>query len=485
MNLSRRSFLKSSAATTAAIAASPGIVRSSQDPSAPGNKWPGRVVINFNKNAIKGSPPTPTINDVDDTVVAKMVDDTIKLLTGEATVGAAWKAIFPSSLTAQSKIAIKVYSASPQTSSSWQAVKAITDGLQQMDVNGATFPAGNISIYEGNASNRHTEAGFTTANFPGIKIEYWGRSQFSDGTGNEAAGAIKNRAYAPALKNADFLINAFNLHGHGAEFGSFSLGFKNHFGTYELFTPSDLHYTSNSNRSQLCQQGLRDMNCTGPIFKKTVLNACIGIVGNNEGVGPLARPDDFSTYVKTMNSTCKNPSTIIMSTDAISCEMQAIKITRLNKLPAGGYKKEDMPPYLQASAGISGALSGTTYNIGVIDESKMDIRRINNDITEIRSPANHHTARSKPAITASALPGRAGTFIEYRLPPASIGKKAVISIFTLQGALVREQEMVIPGQISHYAWDNRDQRRKTVQSGRYVVRLLAGRVNISTSFTIR
>ena len=239
MKVSRRSFLKSSAMTTMSLAAPGGIAMAGQSSTAmsvgPGNKWPGRVVINFNKNAISGI-STPVTE-----VIQKMVNDSILRLTDQSTIGAAWKAIFPSSLTAQSKIAIKVYSASPQTPSNWQAVKAMTDGLQQMDFSGTKFPAANISIYEGNASNRHSEAGFTAANLPGIKIEYWGKGQFADGTGNEAAGAIKDRSYASTLKNADFLINAFNPHGHSAEFGSFSLGFKNHYGTYDLYTPSDIH----------------------------------------------------------------------------------------------------------------------------------------------------------------------------------------------------------------------------------------------------
>ncbi|MBN1130372.1 MAG: hypothetical protein JXA71_15375 [Chitinispirillaceae bacterium] len=37
-----------------------------------------------------------------------MVDDGIKLLTGESSVGAAWKAVFPETLSLQSKIAIKI-----------------------------------------------------------------------------------------------------------------------------------------------------------------------------------------------------------------------------------------------------------------------------------------------------------------------------------------------------------------------------------------
>jgi hypothetical protein len=472
MKVSRRSFLKSSAVTTMSLAATGGIAMAGQSSSAmsvgPGNKWPGRVVINFNKGAVSGVSTPVTA------VIQKMVNDAILHLTDESTIGAAWKAIFPSSLTAQSKIAIKVYSASPQTPSNWQAIKAITDGLQQMDFNGTKFPAANISTYEGNASNRHSEAGFTAANLPGIKIEYWGKGQFADGTGNGAAGAIKDRPYALALKNADFLINAFNPHGHSTGFGSFSLGFKNHYGTYDLYTPSDIHTNG--------QQNLCDMNCTGPIFKKTVLSACIGIVANNEGIGPLKPPDIFSTYSKTIDptSTCQSSTTIIMSTDPISCEMQSIKMIRLNK--NGNYGVNDMPNYLKASAGVSGALSGTLYNIGVIDESKMDTRRIINDQTQIGGPAPSRETHAPSSLVVSATPNHGFTFIEYRLPAGYIGKNASIKIYSMDGALLHAQSQTIPGILNHYSWDHKDRTGNNVPAGRYIVRIASGKVRLSAGF---
>jgi hypothetical protein len=69
-----------------------------------------------------------------------------------------------------------------------------------------------------------------------------------------------------------------------------------------------------------------------------------------------------------------------MSTDPVTAEMQTIKMMRLNKKPAGGYGVNDMPKYLRASAGVTGALPDTSLNFGVIDETKMDIRRIINGV---------------------------------------------------------------------------------------------------------
>jgi hypothetical protein len=458
---------------TMAMAASSKIVRAAQGSPelSPGlgNKWPGRVVINYNKNAVDSSfKPVPS-------VVRQMVDDAILKLTDQTSIGSAWKEIFPSSLTAQSKIAIKVFCAEPRVPTHWSSIRAITDGLQQMDFNGSRFPASNIAIYEGNASNRFSEAEFTAANFPGIKLDYWAPGKFVNG----GDGAFSNRPYAGTLKDADFLINVFNPRGHNIG-STFTIGFKSHYGTYELNTnkSGDLH--------QNAAQNLRDMHCMGPVFKKNVLSVCSGILGMKESNGPTGSAQSYLDYTKTIDpsSTCQCPATIIMSTDPISCEMQTIKMMRLNKSPAGKYGIDDMPTYLRASAGISGALSGTTYNIGIIDESKMDIRRIIEGKTDIITPAPAQVLQAGSGIIASSLPDRNGTFIEYHLPAEYIGKKAVISIYTIRGAKVFEQELMIPGQISHFGWNNSDRSGIRLPSGKYLVRLASKGVRLSTGFSI-
>jgi hypothetical protein len=233
-------------------------------------------------------------------------------------------------------------------------------------------------------------------------------------------------------------------------------------------------------------QNLRDMNCTGPIFKKTVLTACIGIVAMDETVGPFGSPSIFSTYSKTMdpNSTSQSATTIIMSTDPITCEMQAVKMLRLNK--GKNYGVNDMPNYLKASAGISGALSGTVYNIGVIEEDtqniKMERRYIINDKVLIGNPSNTPTANSPGSIHVSALPHHGYTFIQYNLPARFIGKQASISIHSMNGALVHKQSETIHGVANHYSWDHKDQAGKKIPAGQYIVRIVSGSARQSAHF---
>jgi hypothetical protein len=309
------------------------------------------VVINFNKAASAGL-------KANEMVVKKMVDDSIKLLTNQISTGTAWKAVFPDSLTSQSKIAIKINILNPGNPAPHPfSVMAITEGLQQMNFNGSKFPASNITIYDGNNLNSMDSAGFTEARFPNINRVKDTSQVWGDG--------VDNLGYVHSLHNCNFLINVFSPIGHLREYGGFDLGFKSQYGSY-----SPLHVDHP-------QAYMRDINCKGPIFNKTVLSVCSGIFGMNEFNGPSGGMDDFSTYSKKIEpfSTNNKPSTIIISTDPVSCEFQAIKMMRLNK--GRSFATADLPDYLKASGGIVGELS-PVYNIGIIDEKLMDVRRIVN-----------------------------------------------------------------------------------------------------------
>jgi hypothetical protein len=373
MKISRRSFLKDSAAATAALTAPAGIAQtmlcsyaSAKELAAgPGNKWPGRVVINFNKNAVVMNGANATAVP---SVIREMVNASILRLAGKTTIGAAWKAVFPASLTAASTIAIKVPlgCAISTIAPHWSSVKAITDGLQQMDFSGTKFPAGNITIYDMRCSNNLTDYGYTAENFPGVKLVY-------DTMGTGYTDGARNGQYAKSLRS-DFLINVFRPGGHGEAYKGFTLGFKNHYGTYEV-----------DHDPNTAPAFLRDINGTGAVFNKNVLSVCVGIFGAQEASGsPRSASIPYFYYAISMDKTITNtyvpPTTIIMSTDPVTAEMQTIKMMRLNKKPAGGYGVKDMPSYLRASAGVTGALSDATLNFGVIDEAKMEIRRIINGV---------------------------------------------------------------------------------------------------------
>jgi hypothetical protein len=481
----RRNFLKMTAAGAAGLAIASKLDQIFASPSAmkavgPGNKWPGRVVVNFNKAAVLA-----TVADT--TVIKKMVDDAILLLTKETMVGAAWKAIFPSTLSASSKIAIKIpirFNVGLPVPH-WSSVKAITDGLQQMDFSGTPFPAANITIYEmtitGNPSypsiNTFAAAGYTATNFPGIAM-------VNDTAVDGGDGALNNHTYAATLKNADFLISVFSPRGHSMPpAGSkFSLGFKNHFGTYS--NPYTTLHPSN-NWSTQTTLDLRDMNCTGPVYNKTVLAVCSGIYGMNEGLGPAGIADNYTTYAQSIDktSTTQCPTTIIMSTDPVSAEMQVIKMMRINK--GGAYATANMPPYLQAAAGMTVTGFTTSYNIGTIDEAQMDIRKIINGIsTPVLGPDATGIAAFGAGIVAHQIKGHNSTFIEFKLPSEHLGKDASVEIYDSRGAIVRKFILKVLGVQNHFSWDETDMTGKMAGQGMYAALLASESIRESTRFMI-
>jgi hypothetical protein len=468
----RRDFLKATAAGAASLALTSGFGKVFARPLAASggrsllNKWPGRVAVNFNKAALSGT----TVNT---SVVAKMVDDSMLLLTGATDIAAAWKAIFPSGLSPTSKIAIKVNTLNcDKPAPHWSSVKAMTDGLQKMDISGTLFPAANITIYDMNngtpSENRLSKAGYNTVNFPG------GINIVTDTAIDGGDGALENRKYAQTLKNADFLINVFGARGHDIPpVGSkFSLGFKSHFGTY--FDPNGMHGAVPAN--------LRAINATGPVFNKQVLNVCIGIFGTDEGIGPEKVPSLFTKYAQTIDSssTTQCPTTIILSTDPISAEMQAVKILRMNK--GGTFGVSDMPDYLKSCAGIDVANLTPTYDLGVIDEAQMNIRRMVNGVG-VMSPAMLPIKRTGSIVWAHQIKGHS-TLIDFSLPKEHIGKEALLEIFDTKGSLVRSFSPKVQGIKNHISWDERDGHGSLSAGGMYVIRLAAGNLREASQFSI-
>jgi hypothetical protein len=497
MSLTRRSFLKHSTSAAAAVTLSGGITQKAFASSAPAlapgpcNKWPGRVAINFNKKATSGT----TINT---DIVKKMVDDAIMALTAKVTVGDAWKEIFPTSLSLQSKIAFKINTVNTSRPGLHIAtVRAMTDGLQLMDFDGTKFPAENITLFDMSFSGTMEKSGFTKANFPGLSLMYTKLVDGGDGATIQAKDAktgveetVVNHQYASALRDADYLINVFTLRGHSTEFlpvgSKFTFGFKSHVGTYS----SEASKEGPSLHGYL-PMNLRAMNCTGPVYTKNVLSFCSALFGMNEGNGPPGSENDYLTYAKSMDDsimapanagTITNPTTILLSTDPVAVEMQSVKVIRINK--SGKYGIDDMPPYLQASAGIPGKLDGTTYNIGIIDESAMDIRRVINDVTFVNRSPLPRSRNGEAKVVATPMRGNSSTFIEFRLPGATVGAEATIDIVAMNGTLVKRRRIAISGAANHFSWDNCNDGGAAASRGMYIVRVACGHARCSERFTL-
>jgi hypothetical protein len=334
-----------------------------------------------------------------------------------------------------------------------------------MDFSGTKMPASNITIYE--IGGGLTNAKFTTANFPGISI-------VTDSFVNGGDGALSNRTYASTLKNANFLINVFSPRGHSIG-SKFTLGFKSHYGTYS--NASGMHTNA--------PQNLASINCAGPVYTKNVLSMCSGIYAMNEGNGPGGNADIYTTYAQSIDKTSTNqcPTTIMMSTDPVSVEVQTIKMMRINK--NGAYTTADMPTYLQASAGMTVSGFTTLYNIGIIDESKMTVLKIiNGASTPVMSPVSSAVGISGAGIAAHHIKGYNTAFIEFELPIEQVGKEASIEIYDGRGALVRKFSRKVLGVRNHFSWDETDGRGNMVPKGTYIVHLVSNGKQASSPCTI-
>jgi hypothetical protein len=486
----RREFLKSAAVGATGIALASGVTKlfaaspRTAAGTAPLNKWPGRVVINFNKNAPSGN-VDPTAAQI--TLIKTMVADAIKLLTGQTDIGQAWKAVFPASLSLTSRIAIKVPVGvnSSRTAPHWSTVQAITEGLQQMDFSGTKFPAANITIYDGAGGNNLSACGFNATNFPGLGgfLHNSFGTTYTDGAEDNSATPVKQQ-YATTLHDADFLINVFSPRGHSTYAESLTLGFKNHYGTYPCV------YHDNPNLSQF----IRNICCTGQVYNKTVFLMCSGIYGQYEGSGPTGTPQNYSRYSQFMDatSTNTNPTTIIMGTDPISVEMQTIKMMRIQGQQP--YATANMPNYLKASGGVvvtgtnwppNPAAPNTMDNIGVINEAQMDIRTIINGVpVAVRDGAPTPARTTGTFVTAFPIKGSGSTFIEFALPESHAGRTALIEIVDLKGKCIARLSHGVGGALNHLSWNETDVSGRRVGRGTYIIRLTSGAVNAASKFFI-
>jgi hypothetical protein len=176
-----------------------------------------------------------------------------------------------------------------------------------------------------------------------------------------------------------------------------------------------------------------------------------------------------------------------MSTDPVSADMQAVKVMQIND--GKTYGISDMPKYVQACAGVSGALSGVSYNIGIIDESKMSITKIINE--EIVSPVKVFEKNSSDTkdtneylLSVSSLSRQGVVHIDYTVPFLRKGDRSSIFIYDVLGNLLFSKDFTLEGGLNSYVWDLQTKSRGMVGRGKYLCKLKIGRITRSSMFTV-
>jgi hypothetical protein len=280
-------------------------------------------------------------------------------------------------------------------------------------------------------------------------------------------GAWSNNGYADVLYQCDLLINVPLIRLHEADYGGVTVGFKNHNGTY---VSTVLH--SIWPNAQKC---LSEYNSTGPIYLKTMLTVICALQTWGPSCLTYARTKDPST-------TNASPNTIVVSTDPVTADFQAIKIIRVNE--SGAYGANDMPNYLKCSAGITGIYS-PTYNIGVINEGQMDARSIVNGTGSV--------AGEGAAVTDGDLrlavypnPARSPVTIEYTFPGSRGRDPVYVGIYDSRGRLVQRYTHTALGVRNSLLWDGSTLSGGPAATGAYVVKAeIAGRMLVNKFTLVR
>lgn len=254
---SRRTFLKTSAASAAGIAAVgvlPKDVLAKQGDWIDGMRINPLIdnlrVVSCKDQRMLPSLPTnwtnfTTVNSFFNSAqIYANLDEMAKALAGKSTAGEAWAAIFQKPAGKEfsaARVAIKVNCIEPRLMTCVAVINKIADELNRLGV-----PYANMMIYDGcsNASGK-----YSTNNVPlsilkaGIKVSS-GNTMF-----NIAPGTVSAPVPAPfngsvactkeiANGTIDILINTAVNKGHGSEYGGITLSMKNHYGTFE---PNSVH----------------------------------------------------------------------------------------------------------------------------------------------------------------------------------------------------------------------------------------------------
>ena len=134
-----------------------------------------------------------------------------------------------------------------------------------------------------------------------------------------------------------------------------------------------------------------------------------------------------------------------------------------------------MPDFLKGSAGVSGAIN-PTYNIGEIDESKMDYREIINEVVTnygaTHQPIQYRKNNNK--ITLYPNPIKPNTFIDFLLPDSYSGKKAQIEIQNIKGVLIKKMSAKVLGIRNRVLWDGKDTAGKPISPGKHIITIKVG-----------
>ncbi len=431
--LRRRDFLKRTALGTAGFALASSLPGFSTAASDEGEI--SRVVIVTDQSASSG---TSIVADV----VRTMMDRGIMELTDEATVGDAWRSLFPG-ITSFSCIGIKVNCINYRLSSHPEVAQAIVEGLATMEVEGVSFPRNNIIIWD-RTNSELTNAGYTI--YTGSEPNWarcFGTNQYGVGYDDGAQIDVHGRTCRPSLilsQYCDYLINLSVMKNHTMAGVTFSL--KNHLGS--IHNPSALHgysYEHCDPYVPALNQRIRDQ-----LGVSQVVSICDGILGISSG-----GPDGPPQFVY---------NGLLMSCDPVALDYQGMLV-----LQDQGCQTIGMATHIATAA-------SAPYHLGTNDPQLMEVRHIIDPATRVTDDAQP-TLRPGQSHLGFPYPNpfNGRTVIPYHLG-GSGAFPVCLEVFNVAGQRVTTlfQGMRQPGDYQA-VWDGRDERGTAVACGIYLCRL--------------
>lgn len=310
-------------------------------------------------------------------VVQIMVDAGIKQLTSQASVGDAWKSLFPG-ITSASTIGIKInciYASG--LSSHSQVVDAIINGLHAMDVGGSPFPLNNIIVWD-RTDWEMTTAGYTI-NTSASGVRYFGTNHSGIGYDSSATATVDGQTihFSKILSTfCDYLINVPVVKNHSGAGVTFSM--KNYYGVVD--SPASLH-------SNYCNPAIAELNNVPLVSSKTKIVVCDALYGLYQG-GPTS---GWTGYAFT-------PNAIYLSTDRVAVDYELLQLINQERAAHGLSPLTSMAAYIQTANDL-GVGTNDPNQITVID-----ITNPSSTPTPTPTPTPSPTPSPSPTPTETPTP---------------------------------------------------------------------------------
>jgi uncharacterized protein (DUF362 family) len=376
-------------------------------------------------------------------IIEVMLDAGICGLAGFKGRGEAWKSFF-SGITQESVIGIKINCENNLLSVHPEIIDGIIQGLTSMVVEGSTFPAEHIIIWDSKEDNLLSAR--YTINKGGSGAQCYGTDHSGVGhseTQYDVNGS-QQRLSKILTQEIDYLINVSVLRNHATT--GVTLGLMNHSGSCDH--PEEL--SANHGDPYIAA-----LNAIPVVQSKQVLSICDGIYGIVSG-GPGGVPQ-------------VSPKSLIFSRDPVAHDYTGLQLLKSN-----GCQTIDDAAHIASAAKYP-------YRIGTNDPEWIETMSIKNpsegiiedpdtgiseEISDNDSSGRFHLYQNYPN------PFNSQTTISYHIPQQS---KVRFDIYSIDGRLVIS--LINTVQISgrhNIIWNGMNSNGLSVPSGLYIARFRAG-----------